>query len=184
MDPLSDHLVASYVGNGAPTLIRRALGSNASDDLVASGLEYFLGYYTKHLLDKTVMYEGVRSALDELQAAHVPMAVLTNKPIAMSITIIDGLAMAPYFFRIYGGDSFAVKKPDPIGINTLMLETKSIPATTLMVGDSQVDIKTARNAGVKACGVTFGLQPESLIKEPPDFLIGDMRELIPHVLNR
>jgi phosphoglycolate phosphatase len=182
MDPLSDQLVSSYVGNGAPTLIRRALGPGASDELIARGLEYFLRYYTEHMLDKTALYPGVQQALDELQAAHVPMAVLTNKPTANSHAIVQGLALAPYFFRVYGGDSFAVKKPDPVGINSLMLETKSTPATTLMVGDSQVDIKTARNAGVQACGVTFGLQPESLITEPPDILIGDMRELIPHVL--
>ena len=169
MSTLGDDLVASYVGNGAPTLIRRALGAGASDALVERGLAYFLKHYSTHLLDKTVLYPGVREALDEMKAARVPMAVLTNKPTALSVAIVSGLGLSDHFFRIYGGDSFALKKPDPIGIDMLRHEMNAQREATLMVGDSHIDIKTARNAGVQACGVTFGLQPETLLAlEPPD----------------
>ncbi len=181
--PLSEEVVASYVGHGAPVLIKRALGPEASDELVAQGLAYFLKYYFVHMLDKTVLYPGVREALDELLAARVPMAVLTNKPIANSLGIVEGLGLSNHFFRVYGGDSFTAKKPDPVGIEALMTETGASRPRTLMVGDSHVDIKTARNAGVKACGVTFGLQPESLVAEPPDLLVNDMREMSRYVLH-
>ena len=110
------------------------------------------------------------------------MAVLTNKPTEITLAIIDGLDLAGRFFRVYGGDSFPAKKPDPVGIDTLRAETGAARQATMMVGDSQVDIKTARNAGVRACGVTFGLQPETLKAEPPDLLVDDMRELARFVL--
>ena len=181
-EPLSEAVVTSYVGNGAPVLIRRALGADASDELVADGLAFFLQYYRQHMLDRTVLYPGVREALDELLAARVPMAVLTNKPIVNSIGIVEGLGLKDHFFRVYGGDSFPTKKPDPMGLDALVYEAKSEKSRTLMVGDSYVDIKTARNAQVKACGVTFGLQPESLVAEPPDLLVGDMREMSRWVL--
>jgi len=180
--PLGEDLVASYIGSGAPVLIRRALGTDATDAQVQLGLEFFLRHYFKHMLDKTVLYPRVREALDELREARVPMAVLTNKPTANSVAIVEGLGLGGHFFRVYGGDSFPVKKPDPIGINTLVTEAKASPEGTLMVGDSHIDIKTARNAGVRACGVTFGLQPETLVNEPPDFFVDDMRELARHVL--
>ena len=181
--PLSDELVASYVGNGAPTLIRRALGTEATAQQVDQGLAFFLKHYFKHMLDKTKLYPGVREALDELHAARVPMAVLTNKPVANSVAIVDGLGLGSHFFRVYGGDSFPLKKPDPIGIDTLMAELNAPREATVMVGDSHIDIKTARNAGVQACGVTFGLQPETLVAEPPDLLVDDMRELARYVLS-
>ena len=181
-EPLSEAVVASYVGNGAPVLIRRALGADASDELVADGLAFFLQYYRQHMLDKTVLYPGVREALDELLAARVPMAVLTNKPIVNSMGIVEGLGLTDHFFRVYGGDSFPTKKPDPMGLEALVTEAKAAKPRTLMVGDSHVDIKTARNAQVKACGVTFGLQPESLVAEPPDLLVDDMREMSRWVL--
>ena len=181
--PLSEEVVASYVGNGAPVLIRRALGLEASDELVACGLAYFLQYYFQHMLDRTVLYPGVQDALDELLAAGVPMAVLTNKPIANSLGIVEGLGLTRHFFRVYGGDSFPTKKPDPMGLDALVTEAKASKARTLMVGDSHVDIKTGRNAQVKACGVTFGLQPESLVAEPPDILVDDMRDMARYVLS-
>ena len=181
--PLDAELVASYVGSGAPVLIRRALGDAASDEQVEHGLEFFLRYYFEHMLDKTVLYRGVREALDELHQAGVPMAVLTNKPIANSVGIVEGLGLSDLFFRVYGGDSFPAKKPDPMGIDALRTEVKAERPATLMVGDSHIDIKTARNARVKACGVTFGLQPESLVAEPPDLLVDDMRDMARYVLN-
>lgn len=181
--PLSDEVVASYVGNGAPTLIRRALGTGASEQQVDRGLAFFLQHYFKHMLDKTLLYPGVREALDELHAARVPMAVLTNKPVANSVAIVDGLGLGSHFFRVYGGDSFSRKKPDPVGIDALMAELNAPREATLMVGDSHIDVKTARNAGVRACGVTFGLQPQTLVAEPPDLLVDDMRELARYVLS-
>jgi phosphoglycolate phosphatase len=178
-EPLSADLVASYVGHGAPVLIRRVLGGEqAMEQEVERGLEFFLEYYGRHLLDQTSLYPGVRDTLEHLSGAGVPLAILTNKPEGLSRAIVTGLGVSPFFFRIYGGDSLPHKKPDPIGIDKLIAETAAARRRTLMVGDSHIDIKTARNAGVVACGVTFGLQPETLTADPPDILIHSMPQLL------
>jgi phosphoglycolate phosphatase len=178
LPPLDDETVASYVGNGAPVLIRRAMGPDATEEHCREALEYFYEFYRDHMLDHTRLYPGVRETLDELHAARTPMAVLTNKPVRFSKGIIDGLGVAGHFFQVYGGNSFEQKKPHPIGVEALMAEARTPAAQTLMIGDSAVDIQTARNAGIRAVGVTWGLQPESLDQVPPDHVINDMRELL------
>jgi len=84
--------------------------------------------------------------------------------------------LGPMMFRIYGGNSFEQKKPHPVGIDTLRAEAGAAPERTWMVGDSIVDMQTARNAGVMACGVTYGFQPETLRECPPDLLVDRMEE--------
>ena len=79
------------------------------------------------------------------------MAVLTNKPIGPSLAICEALGLSPYFFRTYGGNSFVTKKPDPEGLLALIREAGVTPQETLMIGDSDVDILTARNAGAWSC---------------------------------
>ncbi|HUP02780.1 MAG TPA: HAD-IA family hydrolase [Bryobacteraceae bacterium] len=180
--PLQNELVISYVGNGAPMLIRRALGEQASEAEVLEALEYFLEYYRDHALDRTRFYPGVREAIERLHAAGKRLAVLTNKPVKISRSIMEGLGAARWFFRIYGGDSFEFKKPNPVGVEALRQETGAGREQTMMVGDSSVDIQTARNAGVRSCGVTYGLQPESLKNPAPDLLVDRMEQLADWVL--
>lgn len=175
--PIADDVVASYVGNGAPTLVRRALGPDFSDEQVEAALQHFLAWYREHMLDHTRLYDGVREALDELRDAGVAMAVLTNKPVRFSQTMIERLGLGGHFFRVYGGNSFEQKKPDPVGVDALLAESGAARARTMMVGDSAVDVRTARNAGIVACGVTFGFQPDSFAAEPPDVSIDSMSEL-------
>ena len=139
---------------------------------------YFLDYYADHMLDATTLYPGVREALDRLHGADVAMAVLTNKPVRFSVALLEGLGIDNHFFRVYGGNSFEEKKPNPIGIRMLMEESGTVRERTLMVGDSAVDILTARNARVAACGVKWGFQPEGFATTPPDYLIDDMSELL------
>jgi phosphoglycolate phosphatase len=181
LTPLGDEIVSSYVGNGAPMLIRRSFPDATEADL-ALYLAYFLDYYREHMLDATVLYPHVREALDRLHSAAVPMAVLTNKPVKFSVRLIAGLGLEAHFFRVYGGNSFEEKKPHPMGINLLVEESGADRARTFMVGDSAVDIRTARNAGVLACGVSWGFQPETFSDTPPDFVIDDMRALADRVL--
>lgn len=182
-EPIDDEVVSTWVGNGAPVLIRRAMGAEASEQDVERALEYFLGYYREHMLDNTVLYPGVREGLDELRERQVRMAVLTNKPVRFSRDLVKGLGVGEHFFQVYGGNSFDQKKPHPIGIETLRQEAGASPEQTLMIGDSAVDIATARNAGVPSCGVTWGLQPETLRAERPDLLVDRMEELTAFVLN-
>ncbi len=182
LPPLDHELVYSYVGNGAPVLIRRALGPGASEADVEHALEFFLAYYHAHKLDYTYLYPGVRESLNRLHEARVAMAVLTNKPVRISQAILDGLGVAPLFFRIYGGNSFEQKKPHPMGVEHLMAEAGASQEQTLLVGDSSVDIRTARNAKVRSAGVTYGFQPESLKQDPPDYLMDRMEQVAELVL--
>jgi phosphoglycolate phosphatase len=180
-DPLPHDVVASYIGNGAPMLVKRALpGLNEDEHLAA--LQFFLDYYREHMLDATVLYPGVREALDRLHGEGVSLAILTNKPVRFSVQLIAGLGLAGHFFQIYGGNSFEEKKPHPIGIERLIAESCADRERTVMVGDSAVDVLTARAASVKACGVAWGFQPETFAAAPPDFIVDDLRVLAEMVL--
>ncbi|HEX4135853.1 MAG TPA: HAD hydrolase-like protein [Bryobacteraceae bacterium] len=175
--PLPHEQIFSFVGNGAPVLIKRAMGPEATEEEVANALEFFLDYYRHHALDYTVLYPGVRESLERLNLAGTLMAILTNKPVRISRRIIEALGMSPLFFRIYGGNSFDHKKPHRVGVDTLRTEAQAAPEETWMVGDSYVDVQTARNAGVASCGVTYGFQPETFREFPPDVLVDRMEEL-------
>jgi phosphoglycolate phosphatase len=184
LPPIENERIYSYVGNGAPVLIRRAMGDSASQADVDRALQYFLDYYREHMLDHTRLYPGVRAALDRLHEAGVKQAVLTNKPVRFSQAIIDGLGLGGHFERVYGGNSFEEKKPHPAGILTLARELGAVLDRIVMVGDSAVDVQTARNAGVKCCGVSFGFQPETFAEYPPDFVVDDMGGLAEWVLEQ
>lgn len=178
---LADDVIAGFIGDGAAMLIRRALavpgelpaGSAAPEEaFFEEAFAYFLGYYRAHKLDFTKVYPGVLESLEALKrrpdGSARAMAVLTNKPVGPARAICEGLGLSRYFFKIYGGDSFATKKPDPLGLITLMAEAGAEPRETLMIGDSDVDIRTARNAGAWALGCSFGLAPETLEEVEPD----------------
>lgn len=181
LDTLPEDLVASYVGDGAPMLIRRAMGPDATKAQLEEALAYFLGYYREHMLDHTRDYPGVRDALEALQQRGDAMAVLTNKPVRFSRDLVAGLGLGGFFFQVYGGNSFDEKKPHPIGIDTLIAEAHADRDRTWMVGDSSTDILTARNAKVRSVGVTYGIKPESLHDTPPDVLLDNMAELPSHI---
>jgi phosphoglycolate phosphatase len=175
---LENERVYSYVGNGAPVLIRKAMGPEYGEEDVQRALEHFLSYYREHMLDHTTLYPGVRESLDRLRALGLRLTVLTNKPVKISRDILAGLGLGGYFFRIYGGNSFEQKKPDPAGVLILLGEAGVPKERALMVGDSAVDVLTARNAGIAVCGVTYGFQPESLAGELPDILVDRMEDLV------
>jgi len=177
LPPLDLETVGNYIGNGAPVLIRRAMGAEASQANVDKALEFFMAYYGDHKLDNTRAYPGIPEALEALRQASVRMAVLTNKPVRISGRIVEGLGLSKYFERVYGGNSFDRKKPDPLGVETLLAETGVPKDRALMVGDSAVDVQTARNAGVRVCGVTYGFQPESFVTDPPDMIVNRPEEL-------
>ncbi len=176
---LPEDLVASYVGSGAPILISRALGGAASAAEQQSALKFFLAHYDQHKLDFTKEYPGVRETLEKLRG--VPMAVLTNKPVNVSVRILAGLGLAGFFRAIYGGNSFATKKPDPLGANTILSEMGIAAAQAAMVGDSEVDVQTARNAGMISAIVNFGFGTHDREMYPADIYLDRMEELLPLV---
>ncbi len=184
LEPLPIPLIATYVGHGAPVLIRKALGEHATEAEVAQAVEFFLEYYREHALDTTRLYPGVRESLDRLHGAGKRLAILTNKPVTMSRAIIEGFCLSRLFFQIYGGNSFAAKKPDPIGVRMLISEAGVGRDQTMMVGDSGVDVQTARNSGIRACGVTYGFARETFNYSPPDLLVDRMTDLADWVLGQ
>jgi phosphoglycolate phosphatase len=194
---LPKQIISGYIGDGASVLVRRALAhtdreadepdprphSDPDDAFIAEALAWFIAWYRIHKLDHTFLYDGVREALTAIRAAHpgLPMAVLTNKPVDPSRAICTHFALyggpdSP-FFQVYGGNSFASKKPDPEGLLTLIAEASArtgapvLPSHTVMVGDSHVDVETARAAGTLALGCTFGLSPDSLAAAGPDLSV-------------
>lgn len=179
---LPDDVIASYVGDGAPILIQRALGAEAADEaLVRKGLEFFLSYYREHKLDHTTVYPGVQEALAAIRGSTngTPrkLAVLTNKPVNPSRAIVEALGLDQYFSQVYGGNSFVTKKPDPQGARKLLEESGVKPEQAAIVGDSHVDVRTGQNAGLWTIGVTYGFATTTLEEESPDVLVDSAREL-------
>jgi phosphoglycolate phosphatase len=176
---LPGDVVASYVGDGAPMLVRRALGDPEDEKFFKAGLTFFLAYYREHKLDYTHVYPGIPEALEQIRSngTQRQMAVLSNKPVNPSRAIVDALGLAVFFVKVYGGNSFETKKPDPLGVRTLLKETGTDPANAMIVGDSSIDVLTGRNAGISTCGVTYGFAPHTLCEAPPDVLIESPEEL-------
>jgi phosphoglycolate phosphatase len=179
---LPHETIASFVGNGAPMLVRRSLAvengvapDEVHDEELATAYSFFLAHYREHKLDFTYAYDGVLDSLAAMSRAADGrprlLAVLTNKPVRPARAICEGLGMGSVFFRIYGGDSFPIKKPDPLGLRTIMDEAGARPEETLMVGDSKVDVQTAHNAGAWSLGCRFGFGPQNLMEAPPDLIV-------------
>jgi phosphoglycolate phosphatase len=173
---LPEERVAGYVGSGAPLLISQALGGASSPGELQHALQFFLAHYEIHKLDHTKTYPGVRATLERLQG--VKMAILTNKPVDLSVGIVEGLGLGQFFQAIYGGNSFATKKPDPLGAITVLRELGLPAAATVMVGDSEVDVQTARNAGMISAVVNFGFGRHDRAHHPADLYLDRMEELI------
>jgi len=175
-------VIASYIGDGAPMLVRRALGDPDDQRFVSQALEFFLAYYREHKLDTTYVYEGVKEALAAIAQnangarGERKMAVLSNKPVRPTEVILQALGLGDFFFRVYGGNSFHTKKTDPRGLKTLLAEAGTRPDEAVIIGDSDIDVITGRNAGAWTCGVTYGLVPHTLANAPPDVLVDSPSE--------
>ena len=178
---LPSELIATYVGDGAPMLVRRALGDPDDEKFVQEALAFFLAYYREHKLDNTRVYDGIVEALASIRQSGSgqsrTLAVLSNKPVNPSRAIVEGLGLSRFFAQVYGGNSFPTKKPDPLGAQKLLEETGSHPHQTAIVGDSSNDVLTGRNAGLWTVGVTYGFAPHSLALTPPDVLVDTPGEL-------
>ncbi|HZS72319.1 MAG TPA: HAD-IA family hydrolase [Candidatus Acidoferrum sp.] len=177
---LPERIISGYIGRGAPQLVASSLGGGASEEEVQRGLKFFLEYYEDHKLDHTSVYPGVEDALARISR---PMAVLTNKPYRVSGRILDALGLSKYFRVVYGGNSFATKKPDPLGARTILRELNTKPNDALFVGDSEVDVQTARNAGMFAAAVNYGFGVHDRAAYPADVYLDRLTDLPPLLAN-
>jgi phosphoglycolate phosphatase len=173
--------IAGYIGDGAPKLVSRALGSPDDEAFDREAVQYFMDWYREHKLDNTYVYPGMLAVLERLHSngggMARKMAVLTNKPVNASHGIVEGLGLSKYFFQVYGGNSFPFKKPDPFGALQLALEAGVAPSQTAVLGDSQNDVLTARNAGMWSVGLTYGFSPQTLEIAVPDVTVDSPEEI-------
>jgi len=183
VSPLPDPAIVAMVGEGAAVLVRRALTAAGLDPETPGALERFLSHYNALLLDNTRPYPGMVETLTEL-AKHIPLAVLTNKPAGATTRILEGLGLLRYFRKAIGGDSAFGRKPDPAGLKFLAQTASVSAARALLVGDSPVDLATARNAGAQICLARYGFgyrfsvadfQRDEQIIDSPDELLGLLR---------
>jgi phosphoglycolate phosphatase len=178
---LHEDTISGYIGHGAPQLVGRALGDGATEAEREHALKYFLSYYEDHKMDSTCAYPGVPEALAQLAA--YPMAILTNKPVRISARILEALGLAKYFRAVYGGNSFPTKKPDPLGAHTILREFSATPDEAILIGDSEVDVQTARNAGTLAAAVNYGFGTHDRAAHPADLYLDRLTDLVPLLRN-
>jgi phosphoglycolate phosphatase len=174
--PLEPEAVFELVGRGARVLVERALGVERRE-LHDEGVRRFLAHYGEHCLDATVPYPGLVDAIDRLRGDGVRFSIVTNKPEILSRRILEGLDLAGRFVAIVGGDTFPERKPDPSGIEWIRARELVDRQATLLVGDSPIDVETARAGGISSCGVLWGLDPQGLRRSVPDHLVRDGDEL-------
>jgi phosphoglycolate phosphatase len=173
---LAEETISGYIGHGAPRLVARALGEACTEEERQSALEFFLRYYETHKMDTTCAYPGVAETLEKL--GEFPKAVLTNKPVRISVRILDAMGLSKYFRAIYGGNSFETKKPDPLGALAILKELGAEPREALLVGDSEVDVQTARNARTLAAAVNYGFGVHDRAAYPADIYLDRFGELV------
>ena len=154
--PLDEQRIVSMVGSGAPTLVKRVLTASATDAPLEEALARFLAAYDRRLISCTRPYQGIPDLLDELHSQDVAMALLTNKPLEQSATILEAFGLRRYFRWVVGGDGPWPRKPAPDGMRFLMQQAAAAPDTTVLIGDSTIDLQTARNAGVRICLARYG----------------------------
>ena len=162
--PHTEDVVSRMVGEGARLLVQRATQAAGLGD-PPGALERFLRIYDERLLVHTRLYEGILEALDAA-AGVATVSLLTNKPLGPTTRILAGLGLEGRFQAVIGGDGDYPRKPDPASLQALMRLAGATPATTMLVGDSAIDLETTRRAGVRACLVRFGFGRVTL-PDPP-----------------
>ena len=154
--PLGENQIASMVGSGAATLVKRVITAAGVNAPLDEALPRFLSAYDARLTHHTRPYDGIAALLDELQAPDMAMAVLTNKPLGQSVRILNAFDLSKHFQWVIGGDGPWPRKPAPDGMQFLMQQAEATPEETVLIGDSTVDLQTSRNAGVAVCLARYG----------------------------
>jgi phosphoglycolate phosphatase len=171
-----------FVGNGVQKLCYRALPEDKKDE-TDKLLEIFSAYYDKHFLDKTHLYDGMKETIDILSANGVILAAATNKPHNFAVRIIAALLPDTDFIKILGGCPERPKKPAPDIINEIVSSLPEGENTVYMIGDSNVDIMTAKNSGIASIGCTWGFRSrEELTDAGADFIAERCTDIAEYIL--
>lgn len=176
---VTEGAVRDMVGLGAAKLLERGLAATGggTPELVQAGLADFLEFYAANICVHSRPYAGVEEALDRLSAAGARLAICTNKPVAMSQALVAALGWNGRFVANLGGDSLAVRKPDPLHLAETVARAGG--GRTAFIGDSIVDVMTARAAGVPVIAVSFGFADRPAAELGADALIHHYDELMP-----
>jgi phosphoglycolate phosphatase len=175
LPPLPEQQVCRYVGDGVQVLLGRALGPG-HQALLETGVRLFREYYADHLLDQTRLYPGVHETLEHFRIKR--KAIVTNKPLAFTERLLEGLAIGGYFEVVLGGDSTVERKPHPEPARKVLAMMDVAPRQAVMVGDSPADIEMAKRVDLYSVAVTYGLRsPDDLRAAAPNLLIDNLLEL-------
>lgn len=172
--------VLNFIGEGVRLLVERSLRATVEIAPTAfeldQAVEVFRHHYHAHLLDQTYLYPEVEATLARL--AHLPLAIVTNKPYDFTLALLDGLGLRTQFKVILGGDSLPERKPSPLMLLEAARRCGAAPARCLMIGDSSVDVKAGQAAGMKTCGFVAGFRGRTeLVEAGVDFVIERFGEL-------
>jgi phosphoglycolate phosphatase len=187
--PVSKRDVTGLVGLGARALIRRgfaATGDPVEEDQIEKLFRLFLEFYAANIAIESVLYPGTKQLLDLCRESGIRLGICTNKPEALSRTLIAGLGLSDYFGAIVGMDTISIAKPDPRIYDETLRRLDVNGGRTVMIGDSETDVLTARAAGVPMIAVTFGYTPKPVKEFGPDYLVDhydDMWPVIERVLH-
>lgn len=169
----------SFVGNGARKLLDRAFEHKLSDEELTKALELFQEKYNEMLLDNAYVYDGVREALDKIREMGVKLAVVTNKPHKCAVKMVETLFGKDYFNVIIGATEDVAKKPDPYTANLALKKLDCPPGEAIFFGDSDVDIYTAKNAGIESVGCSWGFRSFACLFSASPSVIIDSPDYIP-----
>lgn len=175
LPPLVPEEVRRLVGQGARSLVERALPSSSPEEADA-GLEIFLSYNLAHIADKTRLYPGVPETLETLLGRRRALSILSNKNVALCREVLDRLGIAQYFTAVYGADSFPFRKPSPEPVLAILKEFGVAAGECVLVGDSINDMAAGRGAGVLTVGCSYGYGEMSELAEA-DYQVADFASL-------
>jgi phosphoglycolate phosphatase len=175
-DAVSADEVRSYLGSGAAALLDKVL-PHKKGLLREDALEIFKSYYAQHLMDNTVLFDGVKETLELLK--DKTKAVLSNKNENFCVEILKRLGIYKYFAEVFGGDTSGAKKPNPKPVLDLIKLTNSNLSKTVIVGDSANDFLVAKNAAITSIAVEYGYSNLKQIKSfNPNFIVSDIKQII------
>jgi phosphoglycolate phosphatase len=181
-EPYGEAPVRDWVGNGVERLVRRALigqlDGEPDEELFQQAYPIFLDLYADNTCKRTILYPGVKEGLAHLQSQGYKIGCVTNKAAQFTLPILKQLGIYDIFSIVVSGDTLSVKKPDPQPLLYAAEQLGVSAENSLMLGDSQSDVKAARAAGFQIICMSYGYNHgEDIRQYDPDLVIDSMAEL-------
>ena len=188
IDTFSEDTIRKWVGNGAQTLVKRALSgdtiisNNINEDLFNKALNIFLDYYSNHLYDSTTLYKNVKGTLTTLKQNGYILTIVTNKPFDFIKPILEALNIEELFEYYIGADSLDIKKPSPKPLLHVCKKLNIDYSNTVMIGDSKNDILAAKSANMESIAVSYGYNyNEHISTYNPDIVVDNFEYILKYL---